>query len=269
MVNLIIMTEKVKVNNKIIYCLFIFLLLSNFLQADEWKLSYKLDVPIIVSALGLDLSANSYKRTIDGLSEKQIKELDKNKIFVLDRFAADLYDLNLKKVSDYTVHTNFLIPIGTSLLIDKENFLSDMIIYGETMYLQAGITKWCKFLTKRNRPYTYNDKADSSRKDNRDARFSFPSMHTTTAFSAAVFVSLLYEEKGGKHPTIFWIANLSLATATGVFRVVSGDHFPTDVMAGAVIGSAVGYLIPTLHRVKDSKISFHFTGNSIFITMKI
>ncbi len=256
-------------NNKIIYCLFIFLLLFNFLQADEWKLSYKLDVPIIISSLGLDLSANSYKRTIDGLSEKQIKELDKNKIFVLDRFAADLYDLNLKKVSDYTVYTNFLIPIGTSLLIDKENFLSDMVIYGEMMYLQAGITKWCKFLTKRNRPYTYNDKVDDSRKDNRDARFSFPSMHTSTAFSAAVFGSYLYQERGGQYPTLFWIANLSLATATGVLRIASGDHFPTDVIAGAVIGSAIGYLIPTLHRVKDSKVPFHFTRNSIFLTMKI
>jgi len=257
------------VKKKIVYCLFIFLLLFNFLQADEWKLSYKLDVPIIISSLGLDLSANSYKKTIDGLSYEQIKELDKNKIFVLDRFAADLYDLNLKEVSDYTVYTNFLIPIGTSLLIDKENFLSDMVIYSETMYLQAGITKWCKFLTQRNRPYTYNNEVDDSRKDNRDARFSFPSMHTTTAFSAAVFVSTLYQQKGGKHPIIFWIANLSLATATGILRVASGDHFPSDIICGAIIGSAFGYLIPTLHRAKDSKVSFHFTGNSIFITMKI
>ncbi|MCK4358052.1 MAG: phosphatase PAP2 family protein [Candidatus Cloacimonetes bacterium] len=254
---------------KIFCCVVLFFILFNFLYADEWKLSYKTDIPIIISAFGLDLSADSYKRTIDGLSEDQIKELDKNEIFVLDRFAADLYDLKLKKASDYTVYTNFLIPIGTSLLIDKENFISDMIIYGETMYLQAGIAKWCKFLTKRNRPYTYNDQADSSRQDNRDARFSFVSMHTTTAFSAAVFGSYLYQERGGQYPTLFWIANLSLAAATGILRVASGNHFPTDIICGAIIGSAFGYLIPALHKVKDSKVSFNFTGNSIFLSMKI
>lgn len=254
---------------KIVCCIFIFLFLFSYLPADDWKLSYKIDIPIIVSSFGLDFCAELYKRNIDGLTDNQILNLNKDDIFFLDRFAADLYDLNLKKASDYTVYTNFLIPIGTSLLIDKESFLSDMVIYGETMYLQAGITKWCKFLTKRNRPYTYNDKVVDSRKDNRDARFSFPSMHTSTAFSAAVFVSFLYEEKGGKHPIIFWIANLSLATATGILRVASGDHFPTDVIAGAIIGSAVGYLIPALHKTKDSKISFYFTGNSIFLTMKI
>ena len=254
---------------KIFCCVVLFFILFNFLQADEWKLSYKADIPIIISAFGLDLSADSYKRTIDGLSEDQIKELDKNEIFFLDRFAADLYDLKLKEASDYTVYTQFLIPIATSFVFDKKNFISDMIIYGETMYLQAGITKWCKFLTKRNRPYTYNDQADSSRQDNRDARFSFVSMHTTTAFSAAVFGSYLYQERGGQYPTLFWIANLSLAAATGILRVASGDHFPTDIICGAIIGSAFGYLIPALHRVKDSKVSFNFTGNSIFLSMKI
>ncbi len=254
---------------KIFCCVVLLFLFFNLLQAENWKLSYKVDIPIIVSSLGLDFCAELYKRNIEGLTDNQILNLNKDDIFFLDRFATDLYDLNLKEVSDYTVYTNFLIPIGTSLLIDKESFLSDMVIYCETMYLQAGITKWCKFLTKRNRPYTYNDQADSSRQDNRDARFSFVSMHTTTAFSAAVFGSYLYQERGGQYPTLFWIANLSLAAATGILRVASGDHFPTDIICGAIIGSAFGYLIPILHRVKDSKVSFRFTGNSIFLSMKI
>ena len=25
-------------------------------------------------------------------------------------------------------------------------------------------------------------------------------------------------------------------------------HYPTDVIAGAIVGSAIGYLVPTLHR---------------------
>jgi membrane-associated phospholipid phosphatase len=34
-------------------------------------------------------------------------------------------------------------------------------------------------------------------------------------------------------------------------RVGSGEHFWTDVLVGAVVGSAFGVLIPTLHRRAD------------------
>lgn len=254
---------------KIFFYLTIILLFFNFLQANEWKLSYKLDIPIIITSLGLDLSANLFKRDINGLSQNIIDNLDKNDIFILDRFAADLYDLNLKDASDYTVYANFLIPIGTSLFIDKENFFSDMIIYGEVMYLQSALVKWGKYLTKRNRPYTYNEEG-KSRSQSREARFSFPSMHASTAFSAAVFASILYQQRGGKNPTMFWIANLSLATATGALRVASGNHFPTDVICGAIVGSAIGYLIPHLHKVQNEnqRISLLFAGNYIGVNIK-
>jgi membrane-associated phospholipid phosphatase len=41
---------------------------------------------------------------------------------------------------------------------------------------------------------------------------------------------------------------LSTAVVTGIFRVTSGNHFPTDVLAGALAGSIVGYTIVCLHK---------------------
>jgi len=29
--------------------------------------------------------------------------------------------------------------------------------------------------------------------------------------------------------------------------VFAGKHFPTDVLAGAVLGSGIGWLVPTIH----------------------
>jgi membrane-associated phospholipid phosphatase len=42
---------------------------------------------------------------------------------------------------------------------------------------------------------------------------------------------------GNIHRSFLWAGGTLLAAATGVFRVLSGNHFPTDVLAGAAVGS--------------------------------
>jgi undecaprenyl-diphosphatase len=60
---------------------------------------------------------------------------------------------------------------------------------------------------------------------------SFPSGHATTAFATAVLLTLWYPRWAG--------AWLGLAALVGLSRVVLGSHFPSDVLAGALLGSAV------------------------------
>jgi undecaprenyl-diphosphatase len=63
-------------------------------------------------------------------------------------------------------------------------------------------------------------------------QFSFPSGHTMTAFSIALVVSYFYPSLEG--PLYF------LAISIAVSRVVLGMHFLSDVLAGAILGSALG-----------------------------
>jgi undecaprenyl-diphosphatase len=63
-------------------------------------------------------------------------------------------------------------------------------------------------------------------------QFSFPSGHTMTAFSIALVVSYFYP--GLEGPLYF------LAGSIGLSRIVLGMHFLSDVLAGAVLGSALG-----------------------------
>jgi undecaprenyl-diphosphatase len=60
---------------------------------------------------------------------------------------------------------------------------------------------------------------------------SFPSGHATTAFAAAVLLSLRYP----RGAAVFF----GLAVLVGLSRVVLGSHFPSDVVAGAALGSLV------------------------------
>jgi len=63
-------------------------------------------------------------------------------------------------------------------------------------------------------------------------KFSFPSGHTMTAFSVALVVSYFYPSL---EVMLFFLA-LSIA----VSRIVLGMHYLSDVLAGVVLGVALG-----------------------------
>jgi undecaprenyl-diphosphatase len=65
-------------------------------------------------------------------------------------------------------------------------------------------------------------------------RYSFPSGHTLHAVS--------FTWQAGAHfPELLWVL-LPLAALIGASRVVLGLHYPSDVLAGAAIGAALGAL---------------------------
>ena len=61
---------------------------------------------------------------------------------------------------------------------------------------------------------------------------SFPSGHTAGSFAAATALAAFYPKD---RPIL-----LGLAAAVGLSRVYLGHHFPSDVLAGAAIGTAIG-----------------------------
>ncbi len=63
---------------------------------------------------------------------------------------------------------------------------------------------------------------------------SFPSGHTTAAFSVASVIAAEYP-----HPAVR-VAAYGLASAVGVARMYAGAHFLSDVVAAAMLGTAVG-----------------------------
>lgn len=96
----------------------------------------------------------------------------------------------------------------------------------------------------RLRPYTYF----SGSPDFDDIDESFPSGHSIMAFTGAAFTHMLfalrYPESKFRLPVT--IGAWTLAGATVALRVASGNHFLTDVLTGAAIGSLFGVAVPLL-----------------------
>lgn len=86
---------------------------------------------------------------------------------------------------------------------------------------------------------------------------SFPSGHTSAAFATA---TVLARELNTAHPGSKWLVNSLLfggATFVGFSRVYERQHWPSDVVAGAALGSITGYEVVAHAHGDRSPISRH------------
>ena len=70
---------------------------------------------------------------------------------------------------------------------------------------------------------------------NASDRFSFPSGHTCGAFLLAAIITAHYPALA--LPMYLW------AGSVGLSRVILGVHFPTDILAGALLGSGIAWFV--------------------------
>ncbi|WP_417308679.1 phosphatase PAP2 family protein [Devosia sp.] len=97
-----------------------------------------------------------------------------------------------------------------------------------------------KRLIGRGRPETWTEQVGLAFRTNWSAYDyqSFPSGHATTAFAFSLVIAMLW-------PRLTWPA-LIIGTLIAMSRVFVGAHYPTDILAGAVLGTFGAYAIRNL-----------------------
>lgn len=138
--------------------------------------------------------------------------------------------LYITKLGD---HGMIWIVTGICLLCSKKYRKCGVVVLLSllaSLILGNGILK---NLIKRDRPCWIHPDIALLIKNPRD--YSFPSGHTFSSFAAAI--SIFYYEKR------FGSACLALATLIGFSRLYLYVHFPTDVAAGAIFGTATAFTI--------------------------
>ena len=141
----------------------------------------------------------------------------------------------------------FAVIPGTALPSSEWFTLGTM--YAETMLLANGMKEWLKLFVYRARPYMYFEGYPLDKLEDGDWNCSFPSGHTTMAFAGAAFTTMVYCQCFPDSKWKYAVAGgaFGIAAVTGALRMASGNHFFTDVLTGAVLGTVCGIAVPFMH----------------------
>lgn len=213
------------------------------------------------------------KANIPSLTASQLSLLDKEDINSFDRSAVNNRNERGQLYSDIISYGSIIIPFTHYLSHHgKEEDFAILGMAAEVYFLNSTVIDGLKVSFRRSRPYTYNTDLPLEERLQKSARYSFPSGHTGNAaafsfFSAKVFSDL---HPNSNWKPFVWGAAIALPATTGYFRYQSGNHFPTDIIVGYMIGATSGYLIPHLHKVKNKDMGIRITpiANGLVLSLR-
>lgn len=158
-------------------------------------------------------------------------------------------------VSDFLMYGTASLPF--LLFADpkvKPAYLSVSLMYLETIALTSNLYTYSPLgptFTDRYRPLAYYGMLSLEERSSGNQRNSFYSGHVaTTAMGSFFLAKVLYDhhpEWSAKRYLLFAGAAVPAATM-GWLRLRALKHFPSDLIAGGLIGAGMGLLIPELHR---------------------
>jgi membrane-associated phospholipid phosphatase len=156
----------------------------------------------------------------------------------------------LDHLSSSTLMVSLFQPVGMLIATDAPHkWTRDLPVVMEATALTLSVNAFVKHLTHRSRPAAHFCESERTVVPcPPDTRLSFFSGHASSAFAAAVAAGTIADLHHLENRKWIWASGLTFATATGVLRVMSDQHYATDVLTGMAAGSLAGWLIPKLHK---------------------
>ncbi len=231
----------------------------NLPNSPYW-LSWKTDLITTAVGTGLFLYANSLDNSRTPLTSEQAIRFTHKDVNWFDRSATYKYNPQLRDFSDQLGAFALVAPL--TLLADK-GVRSDIATVG-TMFIQTrlfayGTANISKRSITRYRPYIYNPNVSYGDKIAKDPGQSFFAQQTTSVFSTAVFVATVFSDyhPDSRFKPWVWASSVAAASAISIVRYETGIHYTSDILVGALVGSAIGYGIPKIHRNKNKNLSLN------------
>ncbi len=169
-----------------------------------------------------------------------------------DRQAAYRWSPSAARTTDILVVAGIGGSLAMALLYSpSKDLLQPVALMGESLALTTGLTDMMKVLVHRPRPYAYNPDLPVELRSAPEAYVSFWSGHTATT-AAATFTCadiVQHSDASATTKTITWVSAATLPAVVGFYRVRAGQHFPSDVIVGYLVGAGIGMAVPYIHRL--------------------
>jgi membrane-associated phospholipid phosphatase len=140
---------------------------------------------------------------------------------------------NLSSTSKYI---SVGVPVGyivAGLIHDNKELKQKAAYTAATILFNTATTTLLKNVVKRDRPYnTYTGIFP----DKLETDYAFPSGHTSSAFATATSLALTTKKWYVTVPALAWSAGV------GYSRIYLGQHYPSDVIMGALVGSGSAFI---------------------------
>lgn len=132
-------------------------------------------------------------------------------------------------------------------------FPVDFLIISEAVAVSTLLNQTTKIILARERPFVHAMSDDDRKKTAlpSDNNVSFYSGHTALGFTLASAAGTVASLRGYSLAPLVWGTLMPLAAAGGYLRIAADKHYFVDVMTGALIGTAVGVLLPVLFHGHD------------------
>lgn len=206
---------------------------------------------ILGTSISLLTFAELKYKKIQPLSYEELSQLNRDDIWAIDRPATFNRSLMAKKWSDGLLYSSLAPPLSVVFSGPKDGIGRSSVLLLETLLVNTAITDFTKVLVRRKRPYLYNEFTEAKKKLSKKSRMSFFSGHTSTVTAMYFLSAKLFEDYNpdSRYRSTVWTTAVLIPATTGLLRVKAGKHYFTDVLTGFLVGGAIGYLIPEIHKL--------------------
>jgi hypothetical protein len=221
---------------------------------------------IIAAGLGSDALAISRIKDKPDISAAELSTLNTGVINSFDRWALNQNPANhlmYANISDLAQIPIILLP--GLLAFDKDiskDWWDILLMYAEGHTITFTFYNYSPLgptFENKYRPITYYTQLPLSEREDGNNRNSFYSGHTASCAYSTFFMAKVWcdyhPDMGAGEKYLLYVAAALPPIAMGYLRVRALDHFPSDDAVGLFLGSAIGIIIPELHKFHNNNLS--------------
>ncbi len=162
--------------------------------------------------------------------------LDLNLFFLFNSLAGqsrifDALIIFLTAYSQYFLGFIFLLVLLFWNYSKREKIRVFLVVFLSAAIARLGVTELIRYFYNHPRPFMVYQ----ARQLIPESGWSFPSGHSAFFFAMSTAI-YLYNKKWG-------IAFFAASILMNVGRIIAGVHYPSDILGGAIVGIAVGWII--------------------------